>query len=224
MVQLLSTPPTRPTLPQRAKPAPLGDAFASLGERVFGDMTAPAQPSAPPAAAPIGASIGVAPSAGAPSDLLARTAAEYGLDPKTFTRIAQIESGGNPNAVTGSYRGLFQLRDGSFDPMENARAAGAKLAEESRAFAAQYGRPPAPYELYMVHQQGAGGYAAHAANPDAPAWQNMGGTAEGRQKGPGWARQAIWGNVPTQFRAQFGDVNNITSRQFLDMWRRKFGT
>jgi hypothetical protein len=155
--------------------------------------------------------------------MLERTAAEYGLDPKVFARIAHIESGGDPNAVTGSYQGLFQLRGGSFNPEENARAAGAKLSAESRAFAAKYGRSPTPFELYMVLQQGDGGYAAHSANPDAPAWQNMGNTAEGRQKGPGWARQAVWGNVPTQYRARFGNVDNITSRQFLDMWREKFG-
>lgn len=223
MVQVLGTQPRNYALPARksasAASQPLGDVLASLGPKALG-MNSAAPPSAPP-------SVLAQPAAGAPAPdtdgLLSRTATEYGLDPKVFARIAQIESGGNPNAATGSYRGLFQLRGGSFDPAENARAAAAKLADESRAFATNYGRPPDPTELYMVHQQGAGGYAAHAANPDAPAWQNMGSTAEGRQKGPGWARQAIWGNVPAQYRSQFGNVDNITSRQFMDMWRRKFG-
>ena len=30
-------------------------------------------------------------------------------------------------------------------------------------------------------------------------------TAEGQRKGPGWAKLAIWGNVPNDLKAQFGD-------------------
>jgi hypothetical protein len=62
----------------------------------------------------------------------------------------------------------------------------------------------------------------HMANPDWPAWLNMYLTDEGRQRGPGWACRAIWGNVPTDQRAQFpGGVGSITSRQFMDMWATK---
>jgi len=56
------------------------------------------------------------------------------IDPRTMRAIRQIESGGNPNATTGSYKGLYQLSDGEFrryggqgsiyDPAENERVAG----------------------------------------------------------------------------------------------------
>jgi hypothetical protein len=83
--------------------------------------------------------------------------------------------------------------------------------------------PLTPAEQYLVHQQGVGGATAHLSNPDQPAWQSMLSTGEGRQKGEGWARKAIWGNVPDQYKAQFGSVDNITSGQFADMWRDRFG-
>lgn len=232
MAQLISRPLGSASLPQRpAKSADnLGQVFDTLGnELLFGDRARPMGMAGPPEMPKTLVSEPM--STGAPVQLatpelaamLEQTAKQHGLDPKVFARIAHIESGGDPRAVTGSYQGLFQLRGGSFDPAENARAGAAKLSNESRAFEARYGRAPTPIELYMIHQQGPGGYAAHAANPDAPAWQNMASTGEGRQKGAGWARQAIWGNVPTQYRSQFGSVDNITSRQFVEMWKRKMG-
>lgn len=162
---------------------------------------------------------------------IGNAAQRFGVDPRLLKTFARIESGGRPNARTGSYKGLFQLSDREFgkygggniyDPEANASAAAQKLARESAAFKAKYGRDPAPNDLYMIHQQGEGGYAAHSANPDAPAWQNMYSTAEGRQKGPGWAKQAIWGNVPSDVRAQYpGGVDSLTSKQFMDLWAQK---
>ena len=222
MVQTISRPleraPVRRPAPQRA--ADLGSVLGGLGEDL---LLGRAQQ---PAGAMTPTPVQTVPFSGTPGQfgpMLEQTAQQYGLDPNMFKRIAQIESGGNPNAVTGSYQGLFQLKGGSFDPAENARAAADSLAQATRTFTAKYGRPPTPADLYMVHQQGPGGYAAHTANPDAPAWMNMASTAEGRQRGPQWARSAIWGNVPTQYRSQFGNVDNITSRQFMDMWRQKVG-
>lgn len=163
--------------------------------------------------------------------LINQYASANGLDPSTLRAFMRIESGGDPNAQTGSYKGLFQLsRDefgrygggNIFDPADNTRAASAKLAAESAKFQQKYGRTPTAADLYMIHQQGSGGYAAHVANPSAPAWQNMYSTAEGRQKGPGWAKQAIWGNVPSDVRAQYpGGVDSLTSQQFMDLWRNK---
>lgn len=163
-----------------------------------------------------------------------RQAAErHGVPVETLRTFARIESGGDPRNVTGSYKGLFQLSNGEFskhggsgdilDPVANANAAAAKFRAESADFERAHGRPPSPADLYMVHQQGAGGYAAHMANPTAPAWQNMASTAEGRQKGEVWAKQAIWGNVPDQLKAKYGSVDNMTSRDFVDMWSTKVG-
>lgn len=156
---------------------------------------------------------------------------KWGVDPNLLKTFAKIESGGRPTARTGSYKGLFQLSDREFgkygggniyDPNANANAAAQKLAREAQGFKAKYGRDPQPSDLYMIHQQGEGGYGAHVANPGAPAWQNMYSTAEGRQKGPGWAKQAIWGNVPSDVRAQYpGGVDSLTSQQFLELWAQK---
>src|SRR5881392_50367 len=124
------------------------------------------------------------------SDAITTAATQAGVDPTTMLRIATIESGGNPNARTGSYQGLFQLSGDEFrkygggdinNTADNANAAARKIAAESSQFQAQYGRAPTPTDIYMIHQQGAAGYGAHLANPDAPAWQNMAGTGEGKQ-------------------------------------------
>ena len=156
-----------------------------------------------------------------------QAAINAGLDPNLaayMPRYVQIESGGNPNAQTGSYSGLLQM-----GPDEQARYGGnglnngaAMYATNAKWFSDKFGRKPTPTELYMVAQQGQGGIANHLANPDTPAWQNMYATAEGQQKGPAWARRAIWGNVPKDVRAQFpGGVDNLTSQQFLDLWQHK---
>jgi hypothetical protein len=168
------------------------------------------------------------------NDAITGAAQRYGIDPNTLRRAAQIESSGNPNAVTGSYKGLFQLSQAEFqkyapaggdiyNPADNALAAAAKMKAEGAAFASQFGRQPSGFDSYMIHQQGLGGYSAHLANPASPAWQNMAATGEGRQKGENWAKQAIWGNIPDQYKAMFGSVDNVTSRDFIAMWAVKFG-
>jgi hypothetical protein len=206
---------------------------------------APQQPSvteeaATPLPEPKNAPAPVAPAAGWESkaepvqrypDYINNAAKSVGLRPQTLATFARIESGGNPQNRTGSYKGLFQLSDAEFqkygggniwNPTDNAMAAARKLDAERGQFAEKYGREPTDAELYMIHQQGWGGYANHAANPDAPAWQNMANTAEGRQKGEAWAKQAIWGNVPADVKAQFpGGVGSLTSRQFMDLWANK---
>jgi hypothetical protein len=157
-------------------------------------------------------------------------AAAWGVDPQLMRRIAHIESSGNPFARTGSYKGLFQLSDDEFNKYgggdifsaaDNSNAAARKLAAESSAFRQQYGRDPTATDIYLTHQQGQGGYAAHTSNPDQPAWRSMLSTGEGRQKGEAWAKKAIWGNVPDNLKAQYGSVDNITSQQFIDLWRNK---
>ena len=163
-------------------------------------------------------------------DLITSAAQQNGLDPATLKRFVQIESGGNPRATTGSYSGLLQLSPSEFasrgghniyDPAENLNVGAAKLAQESAAFSQKYGRQPDASDLYLIHQQGSGGAAAHMATPSAPAWQNMYSTGEGRAKGPGWSKLAIWGNVPDQDKARFGSVDNVSSQDFMNLWRAK---
>src|SRR5260221_1618133 len=152
-----------------------------------------------------------------------------GIDPNWMRRIMAIESGGDPYNRTGSYQGLFQLSSDEFrrnggqgniyGPEQNTAAAANRLAREASEFRALYGREPSLTDLYMVHQQGAGGYDAHMSYPDAPAWENMYSTAEGRQKGSHWAKQAIWGNLPDAAKRYYGSVENVSSRDFVNTWR-----
>jgi len=154
-------------------------------------------------------------------------ARRLGLSPelaKFMPRYIKIESGGDPNARTGSYVGLLQM-----GPDEIKRYGGKDLqhgaqmyADRAKWFQQQFGRAPDPTELYLINQQGEGGITNHMANPGAPAWQNMANTAEGRQKGEAWAKKAIWGNVPDDIKKQFpGGVDKLTSQQFMDIWRHK---
>jgi len=171
-----------------------------------------------------------APARPARNDAIGRAAQATGVDEATLRVFARIESGGKADARTGSYKGLFQLSDTEFarhgggniyNADDNALAAAKKLRAEASEFEAKHGRAPTALDLYLVHQQGEGGYDAHLARPGAPAWQNMAGTGEGRQKGARWAKQAIWGNIPDDMKRRFGSVENVTSADFIEVWRQK---
>jgi hypothetical protein len=159
-------------------------------------------------------------------------AQKHGVDPGLLATFARIESSGRPGAQTGSYKGLFQLSESEFrkhggegdifDADANADAAARKLKAEAASFELKHGKPPSALDLYLVHQQGEAGYASHMARPDAPAWENMAGTGEGRQKGASWAKQAIWGNIPDDMKKRFPDgVESITSQDFVGIWGEK---
>lgn len=158
-------------------------------------------------------------------------AQKAGLPVGFAQRVAEIESSGNPDNTTGSYKGLFQLSESEFkkyggtgsiyDPTANARAGLAKIAAENKQLAKAIGREPTPGEMYLAHQQGVGGATIHIKNPNQPAWQSMYQTAEGRAKGANWAKQAIWGNVPDSMKKKFGSVDNLTSGQFAKLWDDK---
>ena len=165
-------------------------------------------------------------------DLINSAAKSHNLSPDLLARIVRIESGNNPYARTGSYHGLLQLSQPEFqrynpqgdiyDPAANLNAGAAKLAGEIATFRQNYGREPTPTDIYMTHQQGQGGYAAHTANPNGAAWMNMANTAEGRQKGENWAKAAIWGNIPTRSRRNFPAALTPSPRgDFVNIWRNK---
>ncbi len=164
--------------------------------------------------------------------VMAKAAQEHGIPFSVFRSFAGIESGFNPRAKTGSYKGLFQLstkefknnggRGNIYDPVENTNAFAKILKTNAALFERKTGRQPTGSELYLMHQQGTQGATMHLTNPDKPAWQNMLATGEGRQKGAGWARKAIWGNIPSQAKKKFGSVNNVTSGDFVNMWNARY--
>lgn len=171
----------------------------------------------------------VAPVDGWLGSMIEEHAKREGLDPLLMRRIAMIESSGNPYAVTGSYKGLFQLSEeefrqlggwGSiFDPAENTRIAMKRFRQLADDFKHVNGRKPTPNELYLSHQQGLAGITEHLNYPDRPAWKAMAATQEGRKKGEAWAKKAIWGNIPGALKATFGSVEWVTSSDFIEVWR-----
>lgn len=157
-----------------------------------------------------------------------------GMDPALLKVYADIESSGRANAITGRYKGVFQLSDETFrqnggsgnilDARANTRAAIALFKSNQEWFEQQFGRPPTATELYLTHQQGRGGITAHINNPDAPAWQNMAATGEGQSRGAKWAKSAVWGNIPSDQKGRFtGGVESVTSRDFIAMWDSRVG-
>jgi len=118
--------------------------------------------------------------AGELAQIIAQAAQRYGQDPNTLARIAQIESSMNPGARNprSSAAGLFQFIDSTaknygltnkLDPVAASDAA-ARLTRDNAAFLGErLGRQPTPAELYLAHQQGAGGAAKILANPQADA-------------------------------------------------------
>lgn len=163
-------------------------------------------------------------------DILRTVSQETGVPFGVFNTFGAIESGFQPHAKTGSYKGVFQLSNKEFnkhgggniyDAEDNARAFAGLVKENSRSFKQEVGREPTTFDLYMMHQQGSAGYLEHISNPDQPAWKSMYATGEGRSKGPGWSKKAIWGNMPASAKKSFRGVDNITSQDFLNTWKAR---
>lgn len=158
----------------------------------------------------------------------------FSLDPSYIPRLFTIESGGNPNAVTGSNRGLAQFspdlerkygitNQNRTDPSAQASAVSQEAQDHAAILGRALGRSPTPGELYLAHQQGPTGAVAHLTNPDQPAWQ----TIRPYYKSDAIARQAIWGNIPDRggsfHKGMFpGGVDSVTSGDFGRGWITKF--
>lgn len=120
--------------------------------------------------------------------IVSQAAQRHGVDPGAMLRIAMIESSGNPKAKNpkSSAGGLFQFIDSTaaqygladrYDPAQAADAA-ARLAKDNAAHLRRVlRRDPTGAELYLAHQQGAGGAAKLLANPNAPAASIVGADA-----------------------------------------------
>jgi len=155
-------------------------------------------------------------------------AKKYGVSADLMRRFAQIESSGNPKAVTGSHLGLYQFTKDLFQDYgggdiysakDNAMAMAAKLAHDSRTFTSKYKRDATDSDLYMIHNQGAAGYGAHMSNPEGVAWQNI----RPYYESDAMAKSAIWGNVPDSVKSKVGSVDNLKSGQFMDFWHTRSG-
>lgn len=154
----------------------------------------------------------------------------------SFTdRLFQLESSGNPYAVTGSNRGLGQfspdlerkygIKDWT-DRDQQRTAVQREMGEFAPVLSKTLGRDPTPGEGYLAHQQGLSGAVAHLNNPSGVAWQNV------RQYYPSdrIAKDAIWGNIPDNaklspnfHKGMFpGGVDDVTSGDLSNGWIGKF--
>jgi len=167
---------------------------------------------------------------GTPVEEIKRAADVFGLDAGFLEAVAKIESDFDPKRRTGSYIGLFQLSKSEFrqygfgditNPRDNAVAAVYKLVTEATLFEQYTHREATVSDLYLIHQQGARGAAEHANHPERMAWKSMCATDEGRHKGEGWCKRAIWGNTLPAIKQASGSVNKLTSAAFMDMWRQR---
>jgi len=167
---------------------------------------------------------------GTPVEEIQRASDAFGLDIRFMKAVARIESDFDPKKRTGSYIGLYQLsnyefaRYGSGDitnPRDNAVAAAYKFLTEATQFEWDTHRTPTFSDLYLIHQQGWQGAAEHVAHPGRIAWKSMCATDEGKEKGEKWCKRAIWGNTLPTVRHGRQTVDNLTSGEFVDMWRRR---
>lgn len=143
--------------------------------------------------------------------LIRDTAESRGLDPDDFVRMAEIESGFDPFAVHPVSRasGLFQFLPATarqykltsvFDARANADAAAALWIDNARALRKGLGRDPSPGELYLAHQQGAGGAIRLLTHPNTRATDIVG-------------EAAVTLN---------GGTDLMTADAFADMWISRF--
>lgn len=140
---------------------------------------------------------------GPTGQVITNAAARHGVPPEALLKIAVIESGGNPNARNprSSAGGLFQFIDSTarqyglsnkFDPAQAADAAARLMKDNAAHLRGVLGREPTAGELYLAHQQGAGGAAKLLASPDRPAVDVI-----------GWDAVRLNGGAPGMTAGQF---------------------
>jgi hypothetical protein len=164
------------------------------------------------------AGIGGRPAAGTPTApaavgaVINDAANRYGVSPTYAMKMAHIESRFDPNAMHPGSKatGLFQFIPSTWrqygqgqdarDPAANADAAMRFTLANQNQLRAALGRNPTDGELYLAHQQGAGGATSLLNNPSARAVDIVG-------------ERAVLGN---------GGTVNMTAGQFAQLWIRKF--
>ncbi|SCW77031.1 Transglycosylase SLT domain-containing protein [Rhizobium mongolense subsp. loessense] len=137
----------------------------------------------------------------------------YGVDQDYALRTAQIESGLNPHAQnkTSSAGGLYQFIDSTwgkygngaskFDAYASADAFMRFTRDNQNFLKKKLGRDLSKCELYLAHQQGAGGALNLLANPNAMAVNLVG-------------RAAVVGN---------GGQTGMLASEFAGLWAKKMG-
>ena len=144
--------------------------------------------------------------------LITSKAREYGLDPDTMLKIADIESKFDPKARNPSgASGVFQFMPSTwqqygkgghvFDAEANVDAGMRFTLANMQVLRNRLGREPTPGEVYLSHQQGAGGASKLMSAPNAPAISLVG----------------------TKAVTQNGGSVDMTAQQFANLWMSKMG-
>ncbi len=164
-----------------------------------------------PAAAPTGKATGlVEAETNTPTGkLFSSIEQKNGLPAGYLARTMQIESGGrNLGPNSAGAEGYFQFIPSTADRMgvnprdlySSADGAGRLAAESARYLRTGLGRDPTAAELYLAHQQGAGGAMKLLTNPNENAASLVG----------------------TKAIIQNGGREDMTAAQFVQMWANKF--
>lgn len=173
-------------------------------------LSAPSTPSAGQASAPLTSD----------DPIINDAAATHNVDPGTLSRIAQIESNGNPNAKNpnSSASGMFQFTSGTAkayglsdpsDPVASADAAARKVSDDSAMLKKSLGRDPSPAESYLAWQQGPSGANALLSNPGDNAIDTLARVTKNRKT----AEDSIINN---------GGNADMTAAEFTGKWVDKF--
>jgi hypothetical protein len=145
-----------------------------------------------------------------------------GISPDYYRQLFKTESAGDPSAKSSlsSAKGLGQFTDatwgqyGQGDPLnaaDNVAATGRLTVDNKKALASVLQRDPTNGELYLAHQQGAGGAKALLANPNGNVVDVLADVYGGdRNK----ALKAVTNN---------GGNANMTAGQFSGKWTGAFG-
>src|SRR5215472_5628248 len=167
---------------------------------------------------------------GTPVEEIKRASEVFGLDFNFMKAVAKIESDFDPKQRTGSYVGLFQLSKREFgangsgditNARDNAIAAAYKFATAAMLMELSTHKKATYSDLYLIHQQGMSGAEAHVNHPDRIAWKSMCATDEGKEKGEGWCKRAIWENTLPEVKRVWKSVENLTSGVFVKMWKER---
>ena len=145
-------------------------------------------------------------------NIVSQAANRYGQDPDVMWRVAGIESAHKPAAKNprSSAGGLFQFIDSTakqygladrYDPYQASDAAARLMRDNASFLRKRLGRDPTGGELYLAHQQGAGGAARLLGNPDANA-------------------VSIVGNAAVRLN---GGNANMSAGDFANLWIKKMG-
>lgn len=205
---------------QKFLPLAPGGSVAEVGGDGSGGA-AGGPPPAPSPGGPVAATTPPPPTGGVYGQIAQAATAAGGAasDVPYLSRLAQIESHGDPTATNGRSTGLFQFHPDTFaaagggdiHSVADQTKAALTTARQYRAMLQGKSLPTDDASVYILHQQGpAGGMALLSAPPEINAISALAPAYNGDMA---MARKAIVGN---------GGTPDMTAGQFVNHWRQKW--